>query len=135
MRITFFATIISFGFLTGCMESPYQKTVDDYLAAYKQVSIGMTMDEIGVILEPSQKRLSSTDSKRPDKFKKGNKSVDIVYYRTGWNSDGITTDDEFTPYIFENGKLVAMGWQTLGGAKSQGQATSSSYTYVDVTTY
>ncbi len=35
---------------------------------------------------------------------------------------GFVTDDEFTPYIFNDGKLVAVGWQTLGGIKSQGQA-------------
>jgi hypothetical protein len=38
---------------------------------------------------------------------------------------GFVTDDEFTPYIFNDGKLVAVGWQTLGGIKSQGQARSN----------
>ena len=42
-------------------------------------------------------------------------------------ADGLTTDDEFTPYIFNNGKLVGIGWQVLGGPKSQGQATSDIY--------
>ncbi len=45
--------------------------------------------------------------------------VEIYYMRTGWVSDGITTDDEFTPFIFNNGQLVGIGWASLGGPKSQ----------------
>ena len=33
----------------------------------------------------------------------------------------MTTDDEFTPYIFEDGKLIAIGWHILGGPKTKGR--------------
>ena len=75
------------------------------------------------ILQPSQSRLSNTEVKQPDMYKKEGVLVEILYFRSGWQSDGLTTDDEFTPYLFNDGKLVAIGWVILGGAKSQGQTT------------
>ena len=48
--------------------------------------------------------------------------IEILYFRSGWQSDGITTDDEFTPYVFNDDVLVAIGWATLDGPKTQGQS-------------
>ena len=50
--------------------------------------------------------------------------------------DGLTTDDEFTPYFFRNGRLAGIGWHQLGGAKSHGQVVpqtnvSTSTTIID----
>ena len=115
--------------LSAC--SPYQLTVDDYVAVAPQISLGMAKQEVISILQPSQRRLSNTEIKQPDMYTKDGVSVEILYFRSGWQSDGLTTDDEFTPYLFNDGKLVAVGWAVLGGAKSQGQARSS--TSVNVT--
>jgi len=124
MRNFFILGFVGLSLLGGCVPatSPYQTTVDNYVAAYSKVSLGMTIAEIDTILSSTQALLSSSEIKQPDKYRKNGKNVDIIYYRSGWNSDGLTTDDEFTPYVFNNGKLVAIGWQSLGGAKSQGQA-------------
>ena len=111
------ATII---LITGCV-SPYKATVDDYLSAYINIELGMSVEEVKAILDPSQTRLPNTAIKLSDKYEKEGVIVEIHYFRSGWQSDGITTDDEFTPYIFNDGILVAIGWQVLGGAKSQGQ--------------
>ncbi|GAC13341.1 hypothetical protein GLIP_0695 [Aliiglaciecola lipolytica E3] len=36
--------------------------------------------------------------------------LQVMFYRTTWNqSDGITTQDECTPLLFENDKLIAWG--------------------------
>jgi hypothetical protein len=108
--------------LGGCA-SPFKLTVDDYMLSSPKVRLGMTKNDVIVILQPSQKRLSNTQIKQPDVYKKDGVLVEILYFRSGWQSDGLTTDDEFTPYLFNDGKLVAIGWAILGGAKSQGQAT------------
>ncbi|MCH2386777.1 MAG: hypothetical protein MK240_01115 [Opitutales bacterium] len=34
--------------------------------------------------------------------------------------DHLTTDDEFTPYIFTDSVLTGIGWAVLGGPKSRG---------------
>lgn len=110
--------------LAGCT-SKYASTVTDFVAAEREVQLGMTQEQVATILEPTQDRLAQHERKRPDRYMKDGVQVDIVYYRSGWQSDGLTTDDEFTPYLFNNNELVAIGWSVLGGPNSTGQATSS----------
>lgn len=108
--------------ISGCV-SPYQLTVDDYMLVAPKVSLDMTKSQVIEILKPSQQRLKNTEIKQPEVYKKDGVLVEIFYFRSGWQADGLTTDDEFTPYLFNDGKLVAVGWAVLGGAKSQGQTT------------
>ena len=135
MRKDLVAAIVGVGLLSGCLSLPYQTTVDNYVAAYPKIDLGMTISDVDRILSPTQELLSASEKKQPDKYRKNGKNVDIIYYRSGWNSDGITTDDEFTPYVFNNGKLTAIGWQYLGGAKSQGQARDNNYSNTSVIVY
>jgi hypothetical protein len=125
MSVKFIFVCMMVFVLVGCGTSPYQQTVDDYMRVYPKNSLGMSKEDVVKILSPSQQKLSNTDIKQPDMYKKNGVNVEILYFRSGWNSDGLTTDDEFTPYIFNDGKLVAVGWHTLGGTKSQGQARSN----------
>jgi hypothetical protein len=110
--------------LTGCaaLTSPYQLTVDDYMTAVPKISLGMSKSDVIELLQPTQVRLKNTDIKQPDMYKKDGTLVEILYFRSGWQPDELTTDDEFTPYLFNDGELVAVGWATLGGPKTQGQA-------------
>ena len=40
----------------------------------------------------------------------GDTQLQVMFYRTTWNqSDGITTQDECTPLLFEDEKLIAWG--------------------------
>jgi len=114
--------------LGGCVPvSVYQQTVDAYVAAYPQIDLGMTKVQVADVLRSSQAGLSNSDIKQPDRYIKDGVAVDIIYYRSGWQSDGIISDDEFTPYLFNDNKLVAIGWHSIGGAKSQGQARNTTY--------
>jgi len=85
MKRLFLLTVI---FLGGCA-SPYQQTVDDYMAAYPQIDLGMSKEQVAGVLVSSQKRLSTSQIKQPDRYMKDGVAVDIVYYRSGWQSDGI----------------------------------------------
>ncbi len=106
-----------FFLLTACtLVSVYEQTADDYALAAPNIELGMARERVIAILNPSQRRLSSTEIKQADKYTKDGVSVEILYFRSGWQSDGFTTDDEFTPYIFNAGKLVAIGWTTLDDA-------------------
>jgi len=60
--------------------------------------------------------------KRPDSYIKDGKTYNIYFLRTDRQPDGLKTDDEFTPYIFEKDTLIAIGWSYLGGPKTGGQA-------------
>ncbi len=70
---------------------------------------------------PSQKTLTTSQRKRHEEYDKDKVRVEVYCFRSSQQPDGITTDDEFTPYIFHDGKLVAIGWTTLGGPKTQAQ--------------
>lgn len=103
-----------FFLLAGCaFVSDYERTVDDYSLAAPNVKLGMTRQCVVEILAPSQRRLGNTEVKQADKSARDGVNVEILYFRSGWQSDGFTTNDEFTPYIFNNGKLVAIGWATV----------------------
>ena len=125
----YFACLLLALVITGCAPSRHQLTVDGYMAAAPKVRLDMTKEEVIEILQPSQHRLKNTEIKHSDMYKKEGVLVEILYFRSGWQSDGITTDDEFTPYLFNDGKLVAVGWAILGGPKSQGQATPETSVY------
>lgn len=108
--------------ISGCATT-WEMTVNDYVAAAPRVELGMSKQQVLEILASTQRRLRNTEIKQPDRYVKEGVNVEILYFRSGWQSDGLTTDDEFTPYLFNDGKLVAIGWATLGGPKSQGQAS------------
>jgi hypothetical protein len=111
----------------GC--NPYLSTVDEYMLASPKVSLGMSKSEVIEILQASQKRLSNTEIKQPDIYKEDGVIIEILYFRSGWQDDGLTTDDEFTPYVFNDDKLVAKGWAILGGPRTQGQAVPQTTIY------
>lgn len=124
--------------LIGGCTSPtthIQLTVDDYMSAAPNIVLGMSKAEVNEILKPSQRRLSNTEIKQPDIYKKDGVLVEVLYFRSGWQSDGLTTDDEFTPYLFNDGKLVAIGWATLGGPKSHGQTTPQTNVHTTTIVY
>jgi len=52
---------------------------------------------------------------------KDGKKIEIYYFRSGRQPDGLITDDEFTPYVFTDEVLTGIGWQVLGGPNSIGQ--------------
>ncbi len=120
-----------FGFVfAGCATVPttWEQTVINYQAAAPKVELGMSKQEVVDILNPTQTLLANTEIKQPDRYIKDGVNVEILYYRSGWISDNLNTDDEYTPYVFNNGKLVAIGWMTIGGPKN----TSSSVPKVNV---
>ena len=132
------ALLVATLFFLGCVgmgNARYQLTVDDYMVASPKIRLDMSKAEVLEIMQPSQSRLKNTDIKQPDLYRKDGVLVEILYFRSGWQADGITTDDEFTPYLFNDGSLVAIGWVTLGGPRTQGQAAPETHIYTTVPMY
>jgi hypothetical protein len=113
--------------LTGCVGMQIDSAIGKYESAADQVSLGDSKEKVLAILAPTQEGVPTAARKSSDKYLKDGVKVEIYYMRSVRQPDGLTTDDEFTPYTFNNGKLVGIGWQVLGGPKSQGQATSDTY--------
>jgi hypothetical protein len=111
--------------LAGCAtpDEFIDKAISRYEAVESQIQLGDPKDKVLSIIEPTQRELESSWRKKPEKYIKEGVLVEIYYARSARQADGLTTDDEFTPYVFNDGKLVDIGWTAIGGAKSQGQTT------------
>ncbi len=94
-----------------------ENAIKDYDGMANQIELGATKEDVLGILEPTQAALPSEMRKRPDRFLRDGVKVEIYYFRTAWHDDGLTTDDEFTPYVFHDDRLVAIGWHAIGGPR------------------
>lgn len=123
-------------FFSGCF-AVLNRDIDNAIRQHSdlmpQIQLGESIEKVRGLLEPIQQQMRANARKPPDRFLKDGVEVYIYYARSGRQPDGLTTDDEFTPYVFQNGKLVAVGWATLGGPKTHGQATSDTYINVQQT--
>ena len=104
--------------LISCAAFTIDPVINQYNRSAYNIRLGMTISEVLRIL-PDQSKLGSY-GRTPSFFKDGNNDISIYYYRTGRISDDMTTDDEFTPYIFVNGGLSSIGWEALGGPRTYG---------------
>lgn len=116
--------------LAGCATVSIDSVIDKYRAEAPKVKLGDTKENVLAILLPTQEGLSNKVSKPPESYVQDTKTIEIYYMRSGRQPDGLTTDDEFTPYVFTDGVLTGIGWTVLGGAKTQGQVVPPS-TYVN----
>jgi len=95
--------------------------VKDFNSKRAMVSLGDTKDSVLGQLLPGQ-RMKAEHSKAPEAYTTANgDKVEIFFLRSGKQPDGLTTDDEFTPFVFTNGILTAIGWHSLGGPHSTGK--------------
>lgn len=113
--------------LTGCVGMQIDSAISQYEAVADRVELGDSKENVLAILQSTQDGMSKSNRKNPEKYIKEGVKVEIYYMRSGRQPDGLTTDDEFVPYLFNDGKLVGIGWQVLGGPKTHGQAKSGTY--------
>jgi hypothetical protein len=127
--VVLFASIITVTTL-GCVAQQIDSAISKYQEAAPRVQLGDSKDRVRSLLDPTQSDLPDSGRKQPESFLREGVRVDIIYYRSRRQPDDLTTDDEFTPYVFEDDKLVGVGWTAIGGPKTQGQARPE--TNVDV---
>ncbi len=105
-----------------------------YHAAAAEVQLGMERDAVLLMLEPTQATLPLSRRKPPEQFFEvvdgQQRLVEIYFYRSRTNGDGLMTDDEFMPYVFHDGKLAAIGWTAIGGPKTQAQPTPEQHIHI-----
>jgi len=114
--------------LGGCAlagQPALEHAISEYHKKVERVSLGDSKEKVLSILSPTQANLSPKFKKSHESYLENESLVEIYFFRSGWQRDGLTTDDEFTPYIFRDGILTAFGWTTLGGPKSVGQVRTA----------
>ena len=115
--------------LHGGCTTAIQRAALEHAQVSQNIQLGDTIENVLATLQPTQAGVPRQARKLPDRFERDGKRIFIFYARSGDQPDGLTTDDEFTPYVFENGKLAAIGWATLGGPKTQGQVVPRTTIY------
>lgn len=127
--------------LQGC--GTVDRAIKEYYAVQDEIRIGDTKEKVLSLLEPGQSKLSVRNKKPPMRFTRDGHLYDVYYVRSGRIPDRQTTDDELTPYIFEDGILIEIGWDFLGGPKrtseevarerAEIEKASASATQIDIT--
>jgi hypothetical protein len=121
--------LMSWGCAQLALVDESSRRIDAAIAMYSDqtrvVQLGDAKEKVLGILLPSQEDLKPDERKSPESFLKNDVRTDIYFFRSRRQADGLTTDDEFVPYVFTNGVLTAVGWTAIGGPKTQGQVPSA----------
>lgn len=127
MKSTKWTLLLLIPVLTAC-QSPTGEAINYYQMSADQVQIGDSKEKVLSILSPAYDMVPASERKRPEIYRNEEGDlVEIYFFRSSVQQDGILTDDEFTPYVFENGELVAIGWSYLGGPKTQAMPDQDVY--------
>ena len=110
--------------LQGCAEGPYL-ALNTYDQQKHTVRLGDSINTALPALKSMQSSLTPIWLRPAEQYLKGGSRFYIHFQRTGWIEDHVLTDDEFTPYVFANDKLVAIGWTVLGGARTSGSGATA----------
>jgi hypothetical protein len=129
MKTLIWALCPMIALIWGC-QSPVQEAIHYFEMSADQVRIGDSKEKVLSILGPANNMLPASQRKRPDIYRKDGKLIEIYYFRSSIQNPQIRTDDEFTPYVFEDGQLVAIGWSYLGGPKTQARPTPETDVYL-----
>jgi len=106
-------------FITGCATMS-DRTLVSNSKSLNNLSLGMSKEEVLKIMgtEPVTSEGQSVDNPyRRDIFKGSSNTYEILYYVSDVKiNDGSISDNELTPIVLLDGKLVGWGWdfvQTL----------------------
>jgi len=105
------ALMVSVLSVAGCAPNPVtQQAVADYKSVASQISIGDAREHVLATLQTNQQIIPSQFKRRPERYLSYGEQVEIHFVRTGLDSGGSNSDDDFTPYVFKNDVLVSVGW-------------------------
>ena len=90
-----------------------ENTISAYSDVVHLVKVGDSKQKSLGLLLPTQTELPAHLRKFPESIINDGKLFEVYYIRSGWVRDGLTTDEEFTPYVFIDGTLVAIGWNSM----------------------
>ena len=107
--------------VVGCGNARHKAAPEAHAKAANDVYIGMSQYEFIQVMTPVTAKTQSQSMRSPKRYSKNGNQYEVRYMRSGWLSDGRSTDDEYTPYLFQNGTLIASGWDAVGGMKFTAQ--------------
>ncbi|MDG1950496.1 MAG: hypothetical protein P8J32_06825 [bacterium] len=100
--------------LNGC-SSAAPRAYDD---AVQNVYVGMDKREFDIAMREVHDKTRRKHRRRSEAYQRNGMLYEIVYVRSSNVSDDANTDDEYTPYLFQDGTLIGYGWTAVGGKKT-----------------
>ena len=101
-----------------------ERGLNAYIKIKNTIKLGDSAKIVIPKLDKVMKKIPADVHRDSEQYMKDGVKVLIYYVRSGWTPDGLSTDDEYTPYIFNDNILIAIGWATLGGPKSRAKGSS-----------
>ena len=110
-----FAGFIMLLALTGCYAG---MELDENISKFHRtvlptIQLGDSKQSVMQKLTPLHQPFYQSELRPATQFRKSGNNYYVHYQRSAWISDGRITDDEFTPFIFANDRLIEIGWFTL----------------------
>lgn len=114
--------------MPSCAGSVYQ--IDSAARKFRELQpsleLGMSKGDVLTLVLPLNEKLDNSTSMAPEMYVDSQgRNIEIHFARSSRQADGLTTQDEFTPLVFTDNVLTAIGWASLGGPKTGGQARDS----------
>ena len=110
--------------------SSLSTAIDAYHAQAGEIELGQSKAKVLDILTTTQAHLAARFAKPFEQYMEDEKLTEIYFFRSRSFPDGLVTDDEFTPYVFEDGVLVAIGWDGDWWAKNAGAAARARHAFL-----
>ena len=121
-NIKVLAAVSIVGLLSACASNQsIQMAIVAYEAQASNIQLGQSKTQVLAILSPTQASMPTRFGKPHEEYIEEDKLKEIYFFRSRSFADGLVTDDEFIPYVFEDGVLIAIGWTAIGGPKTQAQ--------------
>lgn len=122
----YLVTVSMVALLSACASNQsIQLAISAYQAQAKNIELGQSKAQVLAILSPTQASMPARFGKPHEEYIEEDKLKEIYFFRSRSFADGLVTDDEFIPYVFEDGMLIAIGWTAIGGPKTQAQLRES----------
>lgn len=115
------AGTLAFAVLAGCVSLPEQRLKD--IGRIRRVHNGMTEQELRLLMGEDVMSIQGTEGNirrvvtnpyTTETVAAGTRVLEVVTYFTNPKpKDGPITDDELTPFVLENGRVIGQGWDFL----------------------
>jgi hypothetical protein len=105
--------------LGGCVSMAAEESIAEYHRVAPTIRVGDSYEAVLAKLRPIQNNTPDLYRRAPTRFTlSGDLQVEIVYVLGSRVPDHRQTDDEYVPYTFADGTLIAIGWDQIGGPQT-----------------
>jgi hypothetical protein len=105
--------------LGGCVSMAAEESIAEYHRVAPTIRVGDSQESVEAKLKPIQDNTPELYQRPPTRFTLSNDlKVEIVYVLASRVADHRQTDDEYVPYTFADGMLIAIGWDQIGGPQT-----------------